>query len=388
MEIYRGRCKKEYTDHLIDTLDDIFFFEDDEETKRDFRGILPKLYKEQYNPAYNNLVVMEDDKVKGAVGLYPIDAVAAGRKLRIGGIGNVGVTRDCRGKGYMKDCMNMSLEEMIKDDTDYSLLGGHRQRYAYFGFEQCGPEYDFRINMRNIRHCIGKDAKTTFTAREIKPEDTELLAKTIELYNRGPYTIDRNADNVYDVLCSWRSIPYAAFEGDEFKGYFVLQKFSGSIHEICPVNVEDTLNLIMCIMETSEKDSVSFSVPMYDTEMCSYMVKYCDGWDVSHSEMINILNYGKFIEAFLAVKANAVKLVDGSIVLLIHGYKRDERIEITVNGTDVKVTETDKAADVEVEHLEAIRLVASLFSESRLSLPAFAQAWFPVYFSTAGQDNV
>ena len=69
MEIYRGRCKKEYTDHLIDTLDDIFFFEDDEETKRDFRGILPKLYKEQYNPAYNNLVVMEDDKVKGAVGL-------------------------------------------------------------------------------------------------------------------------------------------------------------------------------------------------------------------------------------------------------------------------------------------------------------------------------
>ena len=47
MEIYRGRCKKEYTDLLIETLDDIFFFEDDEETKRDFRGILPKLYKEQ-----------------------------------------------------------------------------------------------------------------------------------------------------------------------------------------------------------------------------------------------------------------------------------------------------------------------------------------------------
>lgn len=387
MELFKGRCPKEYTDHLIDTLDDIFFFEDDEETKRNFRDLLPKLYKEQYNPAYNNLVVMEDDKVKGAVGLYPFEATAAGRKLRVGGIGNVGVTRDCRGKGYMKDCMNMSLDEMIKDNTDYSLLGGHRQRYAYFGFEQCGPEYDFNIDMRNIRHCIGKDAKTTFTAREIKPEDKELLAKTIELYKRSPYTIDRNEDNIYDILSSWRSIPYAAFEGDEFKGYFVLQKFGG-IHEICPVNIEDTLNLIMCIMETMGKDSVSFSVPFYKPEMCAYMTKYCGGWDVSHSEMINILNYGRFIEAFLAVKAKTVKLCSGSLVLLIHGYKQDERIEITVNGEDVKVYETTKDADLEVEHLEAIRLVASLFSESRLTLPAFAQNWFPVYFSTENQDNV
>lgn len=387
MKLFKGRCPKEYTDHLIDTLDDIFFFEDDEETKRNFRDLLPKLYKEQYNPAYNNLVVMEDDKVKGAVGLYPFEATAAGRKLRVGGIGNVGVTRDCRGKGYMKDCMNMSLDEMIKDNTDYSLLGGHRQRYAYFGFEQCGPEYDFNIDMRNIRHCIGKDAKTTFTAREIKPEDKELLAKTIELYKRSSYTIDRNEDNVYDILSSWRSVPYAAFEGDEFKGYFVLQKFGG-IHEICPVNIEDTLNLIMCIMETMGKDSVSFSVPFYKPEMCAYMTKYCGGWDVSHSEMINILNYGRFIEAFLAVKAKTVKLCSGSLVLLIHGYKQDERIEITVNGEDVKVCETTKDADLEVEHLEAIRLVASLFSESRLTLPAFAQNWFPVYFSTENQDNV
>lgn len=387
MELFKGRCPKEYTDHLIDTLDDIFFFEDEEATKRNFRDLLPKLYKEQYNPAYNNLVVMEDDKVKGAVGLYPFEATAAGRKLRVGGIGNVGVTRDCRGKGYMKDCMNMSLDEMIKDNTDYSLLGGHRQRYAYFGFEQCGPEYCFRIDMRNIRHCIGKDAKTTLTAREIKPEDTELLAKTLELYNRSLYTIDRNADNVYDILASWRSVPYAAFEGDEFKGYFVLQKFGG-IQEICPVDVEDTLNLIMCIMEKLGKDSVSFSVPFYKPEMCAYMTKYCGGWDVGHSEMINILNYGRFIEAFLAVKAKTAKLCSGSLVLLIHGYKQDERIEITVDGEDVKVCETEKDADLEVEHLEAIRLVSSLFSEARLALPAFAQNWFPVYFSTESQDNV
>lgn len=387
MELYKGRCPEEYTDHLIDTLDDIFFFEDDEETKRNFRDLLPKLYKEQYKPAYNNLVVMEDDKVKGAVGLYPFEATAAGRKLRVGGIGNVGVTRDCRGKGYMKDCMNMSLDEMIKDNTDYSLLGGHRQRYAYFGFEQCGPDYSFDIGMRNIRHCIGTDAKTTLTAREIKPEDTEILAKTIELYNRSLYKVERNADNIYDMLASWRSVPYAAFEGDEFKGYFVLRKYGG-IQEIRAVELDDMLNLIMCVMETMGKDYISFSVPFYEPELCAYMTKYCDGWDVSHSEMINILNYGRFIDAFLAVKAKTVKLCSGSIVLLIHGYKKDERIEITVDGEDVKVCETDKEADLEVEHLEAIRLVSSLFSESRRSLPAFAQNWFPVHFSTYSQDNV
>ena len=52
------------------------------------------------------------------------------------------------------------------------------------------------------------------------------------------------------------------------------------------------------------------------------------------------------------------------------------------------VKPTDKPADIELEHREAIRCIASLYSEARNTLPAFAAGWFPVDFYAHSQDNV
>ncbi|MBR3818645.1 MAG: GNAT family N-acetyltransferase, partial [Clostridia bacterium] len=121
-EIYKGRCPETHTKQLIEMLDTVFFSQDPNNQK--FMELLPKLYKDKYSPAYNNVVVMEGEEIKGAVGCYTLNAVAAGRKLKILGIGNVAVTEDCRGKGYMKDTMQMALDIMKEERHDYSLLGG------------------------------------------------------------------------------------------------------------------------------------------------------------------------------------------------------------------------------------------------------------------------
>ena len=96
MELYKGRAKKEDTKKLMEMLDDVFFRDD--EDNRDFLSLLPKLYKEKYNPSYNKYIISEDGEIKAAVGLYPAKAFAAGRELKVGGIGNVAVTeiRDAR----------------------------------------------------------------------------------------------------------------------------------------------------------------------------------------------------------------------------------------------------------------------------------------------------
>ena len=104
--------------------------------------------------------------------------------------------------------------------------------------------------------------------------------------------------------------------------------------------------------------------------------------------MINIFDFAAFIEAFLTVKAQRMKLGSGSLVMLIHGVNGDENLEIIVNGCDVSVKPTDKLADIELEHREAIRCIASLYSEARNTLPAFAAGWFPVDFYAHSQDNV
>lgn len=384
---YMGRGKAEETAELLNMLDDVFFSEEDTR----FLSLLPKLYKDKYNPAYNNVIVKEGDSIKAAVGCFPVNVTAADRKLRILGIGNVAVAKDCRGKGYMIDLMNHAIDIMKNEDYDYSLLGGQRQRYAFFGYEPVGVEYRFLIDTGNIRRILGEMPKSVYTARAVTEADTEIIKKIKALNESLPFYTDRSEESYVDILKSWNNIPYAAFEGEEFRGYFVVNKRGGShIAEMRAVNIDDTLKLIVCAMEIAKSENAMLNVPLFDTELCAYMTKYCGGWSIGTPEMINIFNFGRFIEAFLSVKASVTKLCPGTLKLLIHGIKRDERIAITVDGdNNVTVAETNEEADIELSHSEAIHFVGGLYSKKRAQIQqSFAQSWFPLPFFSYSQDNV
>lgn len=388
-KIYKGRCPEKHTKQLLGVLDNVFFLDDP--NQQDFLSLLPKLYKDKYNPAYNNVVIMEDDAIKAAVGCFPSTVCAAGRRLKVLGIGNVAVARDSRSKGYMIELMNMAIDIMKDEDFDYSLLGGQRQRYGFFGYDPIGSEYRFLIDKGNIRRILGNDAKSTFTARELKPEDTETINKIKALNESLPFYTERNTEDYVDILKSWNCTPCAVFEGEEFKGYFSMPaKNSNHISEARTVDINDMLNLIMCALDVKGADSTGINVPPFDTELCDFMAKNCGGLSIGTPEMINIFNFGRFIEAFLAVKASRMKLCEGELTLLIHGMKRDERITVAVDGdNNVTVTETEKEADIELEHREAINFIGGLYSKDRVEMKsAFAQSWFPVDFFSYSLDNV
>ena len=387
MAIYKGRCPEKHTKQLIEVLNDVFF---SEEPNQDFLSLLPKLYKDKFNPAYNNVVIMEDDAIKAAVGCFPSEVYAAGRSLNVLGIGNVAVAKDSRSKGYMIDLMNMSLDIMKSENYDYSLLGGQRQRYGFFGYDPTGSEYRFLIDRGNIRRILGNGAKSTFTAREITPEDSDIIAKIKALHESLPFYTIRNTEDYVDILKSWKCIPYAVFEGNEFKGYFSVSENGSHIFEARTVDINDMLNLIICVLDLKGADGTGINVPPFDTELCDFMAKNCGGLSIGTPEMINIFNFGRFIDAFLAVKASRMKLCEGELTLLIHGMKRDERITVAVDKeNNVSVTETDKQADIELGHREAINFIAGLYSKDRVEMQnAYAQSWFPVDFFSYSLDNV
>lgn len=382
MEITKGFGTKNDEKELIETLDEVFFSEED----INFLFLLPKLYKEQYNSAEKNIILKEDGVIKAAIGCYPINVTAAGKELKLMGIGNVAVTKDCRRKGYMIDLMNMSLEHMIAEGYDYSLLGGQRQRYEYFGYVPAGSGVNFTINKGNISRIRNGNTETKFTCRKLDGNDTDALAEIKALYDKSPFRAERTQENIFDILCSWGCSPYAVYCGDKFKGYFSMKK--NYLAEIKAVDTEDLLDIILCIMEASENESVSFTVPVYDTATCDFMVKRCCGMSLCHVEQLNIFNYAKFIEAFLTVKAERMNLCSGTLNVLVHGYAKDEKLAITVDGKTVTVEETDAEPDVELDKLEAVAFFAGQYAVKRLSLPSFAQNWFPVDFFMYGLDNV
>ena len=56
--LYYGRGTDEDNKKLISFLDEVFFTDDPDE--RDFFNLLPKCYKDEYRPAYNNFVVQDE----------------------------------------------------------------------------------------------------------------------------------------------------------------------------------------------------------------------------------------------------------------------------------------------------------------------------------------
>ncbi len=384
-DIYIGRAPKEDYEQLMDMLDDVFFFED-EEPKRDFRSLLPKLYKEKYDPCYNNFVIKYGDVIKGAVGLFSFDFMVCGSKIGVAGIGNVACTRDSRGNGHMTKCLEAALESAIQDGADISMLGGDRQRYGYFGYEPMGVNLRFHMTDRSLK-LSGIDMDYKCDAVEVKEGDTARIEKIQNLLRSQPFYPVREDEKLVDILSSWCNKPYAVEENGEFRGFFTMGN-DGGIGDFVPAEPEDWFKLILCAMRLGGRKEFNISAPEFNPKLAKLLSDACAGVHSAHVESMCVFNYKNVIEAFLKLKALSSRLADGKVTLLIHGKRCDEKLEISVKDNEVCVCESENEADLELEHREAQRLIASVYSERRGELKPEIAAWFPVPIYCYGADSV
>ncbi|HZK39523.1 MAG TPA: hypothetical protein VFD23_05165, partial [Clostridia bacterium] len=288
--------------------------------------------------------------------------------------------------GYMIDCMNMAMDDLNASKADFAFLGGQRQRYGYFGFEPAGVRYDFSLNLSNLRHCFG-DAKSELEVRPVTADDKEVLAQIDKIICKEPYYVVHPPEQMYDILCSWRHKPYAAFKDGVLKGFFT-RTFEGGLADFKAADTESIPQLILAIFETVQSKDINFSVASYDTDAIDYFTKISESVTVRHSECYTVINFANTTRALLKVKAQTQPLADGTIRLLIHGFAGDEQIEIKVKDGNVTVQTTDKAPDLELDHFEAIRLIFSLSSAHRRNLTSGVAQWFPLPLHCFSFDGV
>ncbi len=383
----KRRGKIEETQEIITLIDDIFFadrFKEDNDGM-DFLKLLPKLYKEKYTPALNNFIVKEDGKIRSAVGLYYSDFYVCGEKLLCGGIGNVGVHPESRSKGYMKDAMNLALSDMKEKKIDFGVLGGQRQRYNYFSFEVAGDRYKFELYIKSIYHVYGFDTKTNYTVREITQTDTEILKEINVIYKNGLVFADRKDDELLDVLRSWDAKPCGIFNNDKLCGYAIIDE--QSVREFKTKSKEDLLDCTLALFNYTEKEKLTFYVPVYDYEISEFLEGICETFSSFPCNNYTVFNFEKTLRAFFKVKAVYSEFCDGEIVLNINGYNGVENLEIIIKDNNISVSATDKYADVYLEHLEA---VSTLFGHktSYKKLPPNVASWFPLPLCVFDADNV
>lgn len=376
-------CKGNYEmfDDYIDFCNYVFGFNGSD---KDFKKILPKLYKEEYNPAEKSYIALEDKKIKAVVGAYDNSINICGEVLLCRGIGNVAVHPYARSRGYMKKLMDMATCDMIKDGIDFSALGGRRQRYNYFGYEKSGASYCFSINDDNIRHTFGNERKSRFTYKKVSENDFTDLDNIEILTQKQSYIPIREREHLFEILSSWSAKIYVAYEGSRFVGYCVGDKIS----EIQLVDDGDFLNFIAGFYDFQKSNSLEVVIPEFKQDYISKLCSFAESYRIDLNKSYNVLNYRNVISATAKLKATYSNIPNGETVILIHGMAGDEKLKITVINKEVIVEHTQADPDIELSHLQAINYLFSPVCPTRNIADGFIKSLLPLPLWLYSADTV
>lgn len=380
-ELYFGRGNASMRDDYLDFINLVFGFNGND---RDFLKMYPNLYKAEYDPCYNNFVAMEDGKFRAAVGVYPRTFSVMGETLLSHGIGNVAVHPYHRSKGYMIKLMNMALDDMVAAGADFSDLGGLRQRYQYFGFDNAGCNRVFSIGHTNIRHCFPNAEAPRVYFKQIFADDP-MLDDVYALYEQKIVHTCRPREQLYDIMREVFVI--LRREDDSFCGFC-----GGDLSGLTLVSADDFYDTVRAYLE--HHDHINLVLPPFETELIALAHRICGSCTIHSAVKIAVFRFRRMLTAYMKLKAATEGLVDGVRQYTVEGIRGvggttvSESFRITVKDGAVTLTEIDDAAPVTVlPYKEAIPFFFDLAAPLRFCDPVASQ-WFPLPVNIDGCDHV
>lgn len=169
--------------------------------------------------------IEEDEQIVSSLILTKKNSKVGKTKFKVGEYDIVGTHPDYRGKGYCRELMEYSFEEMKKNGVFLCRLIGIPDFYQQFGFEYSVPSYFY--NYININKDKIKNCKRGYSVKKIIKFSDEILTKMINIFqhetsdNFGSesrsieyfrYMIE---EKTYEKGSAW----YGIYKKDELMGY-------------------------------------------------------------------------------------------------------------------------------------------------------------------------
>lgn len=110
----------------------------------------PHLYRDEERHMRRHLIVRDGGRIVGQLALHPVQLRLEGVRLKVGGIGTVATDPQRRGEGIMGILLQKAIEVMEARKYDLSILGGDRQRYGWFGWENAGVRTVYSLTPRSL----------------------------------------------------------------------------------------------------------------------------------------------------------------------------------------------------------------------------------------------
>ncbi|MBQ7785901.1 MAG: GNAT family N-acetyltransferase [Clostridia bacterium] len=244
----------------------------------DFKTLLPKLYGEQGDGAEHHFVVREDGKLMATVLVYPVVMYICGARFMTLGVGSVSTHPDARGRGYMKALMDAVDQRAETLQADFAVLGGQRQRYAYFGYDYGGYQMNANLTACNVRHALAACDAQAYTIEEMTKEH---VAQAMQLHAAQPCFCERKPEAFEEILRSWNNRPFAVMENGVFAGYGTMRQNADSCR-IAELLLKDEA-CFPAVMKrlSSEKGDLTIAAAPWQKERADWLSRTCEEFAVS-----------------------------------------------------------------------------------------------------------
>ncbi|HWL53198.1 MAG TPA: GNAT family N-acetyltransferase [Chthoniobacteraceae bacterium] len=115
----------------------------------------------------SSLVIEEEGRYLGHIGLYVFGLRTSVGPLRTGGIGCVAVAPEARGRGIARRLLDAAHHKALEEGCVIGLLGGIRSIYGSAGYEICGLRYQWMWDRQRRKPAQGWRRVAPETAAEI-----------------------------------------------------------------------------------------------------------------------------------------------------------------------------------------------------------------------------
>lgn len=368
-------------EEIIDFANYVFSFD---HKPHNFIEMVPRLYGPGSTSEKYHYLIRENGRIKALLCSFPQEAKVGETILKLAFIGTVSVHPYSRGKGYMKSLMNAAIEDMKRDGIDFAALGGQRQRYQYFGFEEGGTEYRFTFETRNLRHAF-RDITELMDVIPLVDAQKDKWDRIYDLFQHKNIRGIRSREEFPAMLRTWNSTPYLLMEGGQTKGYFSAE--GKIIHELVLCHESLLLPAIKSIMSSLHLNRAIIKAADYEEERLAQLSAVCEDCSISSNANYQIFHFEKVINAFFKIKKAYTVLQDGGIVLQIG----NEKLMISVCSGQLTVGQNDSSYPIiSLGNLEAVEFLTAPFSPRRREEAKrfpFLQNWFPIPLYTAALDE-
>ncbi len=374
-DLFYGRASKADRQEILDFANLVFSQAD---SPHDFRALLPKTYAEGVPGIEDwHYVAKSGGRIVGLVACRPTPMVFGDRTLDCGFVGTVSVHPYHRGQGHMKALMALMLLEESKKGRDLLLLGGQRQRYNYFGFEQGGLRVRMRVTARNLKHTLRSPDLSRVRFQAVTASDDALLGRLKALADSQVIHGVREQAAFLDIMHSWASPFDAVWVDGELEGYVMGRVLEAVLRH------EALLPLVLqALFARDGSREAVFSLSPLHTGRIAVLSPIAEEVSVTDCGMLRVLSWPRVLEAFLALRARLAPLEDGRKTFLPAG---GTAFTVTVRGGVPSVTPGGEKADFALSTLEMQRL---FFGIKNLLLPnSLPASWSPLPFWISEADT-